>query len=102
MKEIGIPVATPVGLERTIMGIAHLAGVHVGFWKLEDIHNRWQLKSMFEPEISTEQRERLYAEWSKPVASARSFAPTPITTSRGLGSSRRHPRGGHPGLQSPS
>ena len=75
MKEIGIPVATPVGLERTIMGNAHLAGVHVGFWKLEDIHNRWQLERMFEPEISSDQRERLYAEWSEAVAAARSLPP---------------------------
>ena len=57
------------------MGIAHLAGVHVGYWKLEDIHNRWQLERMFEPEISIEQRERLYAEWSEAVAAARSLPP---------------------------
>jgi glycerol kinase len=72
---LGIPVARPVGLERTILGIAHLAGVQVGFWDVDDIHERWTLERMFEPGISTDHRENLYAGWSDAVAAARSLPP---------------------------
>ena len=72
---LGIPVARPVGLERTVLGIAHLAGTLVGFWNIDDIHDRWTLERMFEPEISSDLRESLYAGWTDAVAAARSLPP---------------------------
>lgn len=72
---LGIPVARPIGLERTILGIAHLAGVQVGFWDVDSIHDRWTLERMFEPAMSTDQRESVYAGWTEAVAAARSLPP---------------------------
>jgi glycerol kinase len=34
---LGIPVARPTELERTALGVAHLAGTGVGLWGVEDI-----------------------------------------------------------------
>ena len=72
---LGIPVARPVGLERTVLGIAHLAGVRAGFWGVRDITTRWSLERLFEPEMSADQRESLYAGWQNAVAAARSLPP---------------------------
>jgi glycerol kinase len=72
---LGIPVARPVGLERTVLGIAHLAGVRAGFWAARDIADRWSLERLFEPEMSDDQRETLYDGWLNAVAAARSLPP---------------------------
>ena len=72
---LGIPVARPVGLERTVLGIAHVAGVRVGFWAARDIADRWSLERLFEPEMSDDQRETLYDGWLNAVAAARSLPP---------------------------
>jgi len=72
---LGIPVARPVGLERTVLGIAHLAGVRVGFWGVRDIADRWSLERLFEPQMSADQRETLYVGWQNAVAAARSLPP---------------------------
>ena len=70
---LGIPVARPVGLERTILGVGHLAGVQVGLWGVNDINDRWTLDRTFEPNMSADQRESLYAGWTDAVAAARTY-----------------------------
>ena len=70
---LGIPVERPVGLERTILGIGHLAGVGVGMWQVGDISTRWQLDRVFEPSIGADQREYLYGGWRDAVAAAQSL-----------------------------
>lgn len=72
---LGIPVARPVGLERTVLGIAHLAGVRAGFWGVRDIANRWSLERLFEPQMSADRRENLYVGWQNAVAAARTLPP---------------------------
>ncbi|NBX23542.1 MAG: glycerol kinase GlpK [Microbacteriaceae bacterium] len=72
---LGIPVARPVGLERTVLGIAHLAGVRAGFWGVRDIADRWSLERLFEPVMSADQREALYEGWQNAVSAARSLPP---------------------------
>ncbi|MFB8387339.1 FGGY family carbohydrate kinase [Microbacterium sp. NPDC055910] len=72
---LGIPVSRPVGLERTALGIAHLAGSEVGMWARDDIHDRWQLERIFEPLMPAEQREELYRGWSDAVAAVRGLPP---------------------------
>jgi glycerol kinase len=74
---LGIPVERPVGLERTILGIAHLAGVAVGMWKTTDITQRWILDRTFEPRMSEDQREELYVGWQDAVWAARSLPVRP-------------------------
>ncbi len=72
---LGIPVARPVGLERTILGVAHLAGVGVGMWQVGEIADRWKLDRTFEPRMSADLREELYQGWTDAVAAARSLPP---------------------------
>lgn len=70
---LGVPVARPVGLERTVLGIAHLAGVRAGFWSVHDIADRWSLERLFEPQMSADQRESLYTGWKNAVMAAKSL-----------------------------
>lgn len=70
---LGVPVARPVGLERTVLGIAHLAGVRAGFWSVRDIAERWTLERLFEPQMDADQRESLYTGWKNAVMAARSL-----------------------------
>jgi len=75
---LGIPVERPVGLERTILGVAHLAGVGIGLWNVDDINERWILDRTFEPGMSADQRGELYDGWQAAVAAARSLPPKVI------------------------
>ena len=70
---LGIPVIRPVDLERTVLGIAHLAGVGVGLWSAESISQRWILDRTFEPRMSADERESIYTGWQDAVAAARSL-----------------------------
>ena len=70
---LGVPVVRPVNPERTVLGIAHLAGSAVGMWSVESISQRWILDRTFEPRMSTDERESIYAGWQDAVAAARSM-----------------------------
>jgi glycerol kinase len=67
---LGIPVLRPVELERTALGVAHLAGMGVGQWKQSDLRDRWRLDRVFEPAMTEERRAELYAGWQAAVRSA--------------------------------
>lgn len=64
---LGIPVLRPHQLERTALGVAHVAGVAGGLWQLDDLANRWEVERRFEPTMSEDQRETLYAGWQDAV-----------------------------------
>ncbi len=66
---LGIPVRRPVELERTALGVAHMAGMGVGRWQQHDLSDRWQVDRVFEPEISADQREAVCAGWDAAVRS---------------------------------
>jgi glycerol kinase len=70
---LGIPVERPVGLERTVLGVAHLAGVGIGLWEINDINDRWILDRTFEPRISKAERDDLYEGWQAAVTATRSL-----------------------------
>jgi len=67
---LGLPVLRPIVVETTALGAAYAAGLAVGFWentaKLESL---WQVDHFFEPTISADKREQLYAEWKHAVRS---------------------------------
>ena len=66
---LGIPVHRPKTLETTALGAAYLAGLAVGFWTdTGDLAANWQLDRIFEPTISTDQRETWYENWQKAVS----------------------------------
>lgn len=60
---LGIPVRRPVELERTALGVAHMAGMGVGLWNKRDLADRWKVDRIFEPQMPEDQREELYAGW---------------------------------------
>jgi glycerol kinase len=64
---LGIPVRRPVELERTALGVAHMAGMGVGQWQKHDLSERWEVDRVFEPQMSADQRESLCAAWDKAV-----------------------------------
>jgi glycerol kinase len=64
---LGVPVLRPRQLERTALGVAHVAGVAGGLWKLDDLAARWEADRVFEPTMSEDQRETFYAGWQAAV-----------------------------------
>jgi len=66
---IGIPVMRPTELERTALGVAHVAGMGVGLWRQEDLAARWTTDRVFEPSMSEDERERLHSGWLDAVHS---------------------------------
>jgi glycerol kinase len=65
---LGTRVERPEINETTALGAAYLAGLAVGFWmSKEELASRWLLERRFEPEMSAEQRAKLYKGWLKAV-----------------------------------
>jgi len=65
---LGKKVIRPVVFETTALGAAYLAGLAVGYWEnLEEISALWRVDSIFEPQMSFEEREKLYKGWKKAV-----------------------------------
>lgn len=64
---LAVPVLRPVELERTALGVAHLAGMGVGLWQQSDLSDRWAVDRVFEPEMPATRREDLYAGWQAAV-----------------------------------
>jgi glycerol kinase len=69
---LGIPVERPAELEATARGAAGLAGIASGFWRDRDEFARVASAetTVFEPSMSAEQRDELYAGWRAAVKRA--------------------------------
>lgn len=64
-------VLRPVIAETTALGAAYLAGLAVGFWANEDeVKTKWAIDGKYEPNMAAEDRDRLYAGWTKAVERA--------------------------------
>lgn len=71
---INTAVERPEIQETTALGAAYLAGLAVGFWDSNDeIANRWQLETEFTPQMSEEDRTKLYKGWKKAVEATQVF-----------------------------
>jgi glycerol kinase len=65
---LGVPVQRPVITETTALGAAYLAGLATGYWQDgAELAKKWQIEREFEPRISADERESLYAGWQKAV-----------------------------------
>ncbi|WP_026371016.1 glycerol kinase GlpK [Kallotenue papyrolyticum] len=65
---LGVPVVRPKVAETTSLGAAYAAGLAVGYWKgTDDMRANWAMDKRWEPRMSEEQREKLYAGWKKAV-----------------------------------
>jgi len=66
---LGIPVERPLVSETTALGAAYLAGLATGYWKdQKEIEDLWQIDRNFHPQMSVEEREKLYKGWKKAVS----------------------------------
>jgi glycerol kinase len=72
---LGRAVVRPAVLETTALGAAYLAGLAVGFWKdPADVSRNWRVDRRFEPQISADRREEMYAGWKRAVQRAKGWA----------------------------
>lgn len=76
---LGIPVRRPAELERTALGVAHLAGMGVGLWRQDDLSTGWRLDRIFEPQMAEDRREALYAGWRDAVQSVVEHSATKVS-----------------------
>ncbi|WP_309087147.1 glycerol kinase GlpK [Domibacillus sp.] len=71
---LNVPVERTQINETTALGSAYLAGLAVGFWNdRSEIAQNWQVARTFEPEMTEEVRETLYAGWKKAIKAAIAF-----------------------------
>ncbi len=72
---LGVPIQVAAIAETTALGAAYLAGLAVGLWKdTAEIAGKWRAARIFEPAMSADQRESLYADWKRAVERARGWA----------------------------
>lgn len=65
-------------METTALGAAYLAGLATGFWKdLDEVEKYWEKDATFEPEMSEDERDDLYAGWEAAVEATRVFKHKP-------------------------
>ena len=71
---IGTAVNRPKCVETTALGAAYLAGLAVGFWSgIDEIEQIREVSRVFEPQISKEERDTLYAGWKRAVERAKGW-----------------------------
>ncbi|HVU85795.1 MAG TPA: glycerol kinase GlpK [Pirellulales bacterium] len=71
---LGAKVRRPVVSETTALGAAYLAGLAVGFWKdAADVSRNWALEREFEPTLTPDERNRIYAGWQKAVTRSQNW-----------------------------
>ncbi|MFF0491154.1 glycerol kinase GlpK [Nocardia sp. NPDC004068] len=65
---LDVPVVRPVVTETTALGAAYAAGLAVDFWSgTDEIRANWAEDKTWEPTMSADEREQLYADWNKAV-----------------------------------
>ena len=71
---LGVPIQRAAVAETTALGAAYMAGLAVGLWRnTTAIARKWRAAETYEPSISSDQRETLYAGWKRAVERARSW-----------------------------
>lgn len=72
---LGLPVERAANLEMAAQGAAFLAGLSVGTWaSKEELSRLWKCDRVFEPAMSEDRREELYAGWKAAVERSRGWA----------------------------
>ena len=70
-----VPIQVPAVTETTALGAAYLAGLATGLWQdTAEIARVWQPAKTYEPTMSHDQRDTLYAGWKRAVEHARGWA----------------------------
>jgi glycerol kinase len=69
---LGKRIVRPADVETTALGAAYLAGLAAGYFQnLDEVEQFWKAERVFEPRMSAERREELYAGWRKAIARCR-------------------------------
>jgi glycerol kinase len=71
---LGAPVVIPEISETTAVGAAHLAGIAVGLWDLDQVGSMWRQRVAYEPRMSADERETLLSRWHQAVERSRNWA----------------------------
>lgn len=72
---LGVAVQRPKVAETTALGAAYLAGLAVGFWSNQaEVAEHWVIDRTFEPQMSADQRDQLYANWKRAVERSLNWA----------------------------
>jgi glycerol kinase len=72
---LGVPIQRAALAETTALGAAYLAGLAVGVWHdICELAKLWRAAETFEPRMSADQRETLYAGWKRAVVRAKGWA----------------------------
>jgi len=65
---LDVPVVRPKVAETTALGAAYAAGLAVGYWDgLDDLRANWAEDKRWEPQMDSDERERIYRNWKKAV-----------------------------------
>lgn len=68
-------IEVPEVTEMAALGAAYLAGLGVGFWKDRDeLAENWRVERVFEPGMSRDRRDELYAGWKEAVGRSLGWA----------------------------
>lgn len=72
---MGCPIQRPAIRETTALGAAYLAGLAVGVWKsTSELKRLWACSTTFEPQMPSEERNRLLLEWHKAVQRSKNWS----------------------------
>jgi len=63
----GIDMVRSTNVETTALGVAYLAGLAVGLWKIEELQEKWKVEQVFKPQVKKETTEKLKTRWYKAV-----------------------------------
>jgi glycerol kinase len=71
---LGVPIQRAAVTEITALGAAYLAGLAVGMWRdTAQLAKLWRAAETYEPKMSSDQCETLYAGWKRAVERARGW-----------------------------
>lgn len=69
---LGCRIVRPMDIETTALGAAYLAGLATGFYhNKEDLQSFWRAERTFEPSMSEDRRQELFAGWKAAVKRCR-------------------------------
>jgi glycerol kinase len=72
---LGIPIQRARIAETTALGAAYLAGLATGLWhNTDEIGQQWKSSASYNPKMSADERETLYANWKRAVERSRGWA----------------------------
>ncbi len=72
---VGVKILVPKVPEAPALGAAWAAGLYTGFWKdLDELNGLWKVDAVYEPQMSREKADALYADWQRAVERCKYWA----------------------------